>query len=62
MKDLSGPEKAATAREARDAVASRPVTSGSNGMEAALRRYLGAETYREKQLEDHEDPEHSSRG
>ena len=52
MNDQSGQERAAAAREARDAAASRPATSGSIAREAALRRFLGAETYREKRIEE----------
>jgi len=47
-------EKALTEREARDAVTTRPATSGSGTRQAALRRYLGAEEYHEKQVADAE--------
>lgn len=52
MNDTAGLENAAAAREAREAVASRPRASGSTAREAALRRYLGAATYHEKRVEE----------
>jgi hypothetical protein len=55
MNDTAGRENAAAAREAREAVASRPRTSGSTAREAALRRFLGAAAYHEKHVEDRDD-------
>lgn len=43
-------EKALTEREARDAITNRPTTSGSGPRQAALGRYLGAESYHERQV------------
>lgn len=48
-------EQALTGREAREAIPTRPATSGSETRQAALRRYLGAEQYHEKQAADAED-------
>lgn len=55
MDEKSAAEKAAVGREARNAVAGRPVTSGSGARQDALRRFLGAESYHEKRVEETED-------
>lgn len=45
MNDSSSSESAQAAREARDAVVSRPRGSKAGALADAMRRYLGAETY-----------------
>jgi hypothetical protein len=56
MDEKSAAERAAIEREARSAVAARSA-SGSDARQDALRRYLGAERYHEKRLEQAEDAE-----
>jgi hypothetical protein len=47
MSDRSNRESASAAREAQDAIVSRPRGSKAGAVAEALRRYLGAETYDE---------------
>jgi hypothetical protein len=56
MKDVQRAENAAAAQQARDA-AGHPHTAGTQArlVDAALRRYLAAETYREEQHADRPD-------
>lgn len=53
-------EKARIEREAADAVTRRSPSSGADARQEALRRYLGAESYHEKKLEDAETETHES--
>jgi len=55
MNDLSKVEKARAAREARDIVASSQGGSSQSAVAAALRRYLSAEQYHERRVEDASD-------
>jgi hypothetical protein len=52
MSDTSRLETGRAAREARDSVASRPTSASSAAVAAAMRRYLGAEQYRELKAEE----------
>jgi hypothetical protein len=47
MSDSSRIENAQAAREAREAIASRPTSSSGAAIDAAMRRYLSAEQYHE---------------
>lgn len=61
MSDTTNAENARTAREAQDAIVSRPRGSSGGAIDAAMRRYLSAEQYdelrkhREESVEDAED-------
>ena len=48
MKDTTRIEEAQATREARDSVAASPSSHGSDAVESAMRRYLGAEQYHEQ--------------
>lgn len=56
MNTGEGFEDARTSREARDAVAGRPPGSRSAAIQDALRRYLAARTYRDRDSEESDQP------
>jgi hypothetical protein len=51
MGEMSEVERQQAAREARDAIVSRPAGASTSAREAAMRRYLGAEQYHELRQE-----------
>jgi hypothetical protein len=57
MSDTSKGEAARAAREAQDAIVSRPRGSKGSAIDAALRRYLSAETYDEHRRAESDLPE-----